>query len=107
MSNWGYSALNAIPSPTEITVNSYSLSLDDSDANFRREHLVLADSAAGAGLVFTLAYEPVQDAGVQVYVNGSLQRLTTDFTISGQTLTMVVALEATDSLDVMYLGLEP
>ena len=107
MSNWAFSALNSIPEAPAITVNSYTLILDEEDANFRREHLVLADSAAGAGLVFTLAYEPVQDANVQVYVNGSLQRLTTDFTISGQTLTLVNALETTDSLDVMYLGLEP
>lgn len=95
---------NCIPEAPAITVNEYAVSLGAAGANYHHESLVRGNSAAGAGLVFTLAYVPVQSAEVKVFVNGSRQRPTTDYTLVDQTLTLVSALPTGESLDLDYLG---
>jgi hypothetical protein len=54
--------------------------------------------------VFTLLFTPVDDAQVQVYVNGQQQTPTTDYTVSGTTLTWLdtdFTLETDDELRVV------
>lgn len=95
---------NCIPEAPDITVNEYTVTVGGTGANFHNDVFALGDSAAGAGLVFTLSHTPVQDANVVVMLNGSVQRPTTDFSISGTTLTMVSAIVAADTVQVYYLG---
>ena len=55
----------------------------------------------GVNTVFTIAYAPI-DGSVQVYVNGLLQSVTVDYTISSQTITFLVAPETGDIILVSY-----
>ena len=48
-------------------------------------------SVNGSNKSFTLAHNPNPDSSLEVLVNGQVQVLTSDYTLSGDTLTMVVA----------------
>lgn len=50
----------------------------------------------GSNVTFTLANTPVSGSFVALTLNGLMQRVTTDYTISGVTITFVTA-PATDS----------
>lgn len=50
-----------------------------------------AGTINGSNTVFTLANVPSDSVWVNVYLDGLLQTLTTDYTISGQTITFVTA----------------
>ena len=56
----------------------------------------------GANVVFTLASNPSPDSSLSVYLNGSRLKLTEDYTLSGVTLTMVVAPDVGSILQVDY-----
>ena len=45
----------------------------------------------GSNVTFTLAFTPYDASTLELYVNGIAQRLTTDYTISGATITFVSA----------------
>lgn len=60
------------------------------------------ESFAGPGTVFNLANTPSSDAAVKVFVNGVFQTQGTQYSISGTTITMGVALTAGQTLDVVY-----
>ena len=95
---------NCCPEAPAITVNAYSVTLGGTGANFHSDVRGLGDSGSGAGLVFTLGYTPVQSAGVVVTLNGSVQRPSIDFTLTGTTLTMAEAIVSGDVLQIHYLG---
>lgn len=95
---------NCCPEAPDITVNEYTVTLGGDGANFHTEIFGIGDSASSAGLVFTLSYSPVQAAEVLVAINGSVQRPTTDFTLSDTTLTLTSAISSTDVVTVKYLG---
>lgn len=56
----------------------------------------------GSNKTFTLAYNPNLDASLEVFVNGQKQKLTTDYTLSGDTLTMVAAWRIGTIIEVNY-----
>jgi hypothetical protein len=45
----------------------------------------------GSNVTFTLSFTPDDSASVSVYLNGLSQRVTTDYSITGATLTFVTA----------------
>lgn len=56
----------------------------------------------GTNVLFTLAKEP--SSSVIVFQNGIIQRLTTDFSVSGKVITFVSAPVAGSDIYVIYLG---
>lgn len=56
----------------------------------------------GSNQAFTLANTPNVTATVQVFVNGILQEVTTDYTISGASITMVSAPVSGQKIYVVY-----
>ncbi|HDY67668.1 hypothetical protein LCGC14_3093700 [marine sediment metagenome] len=55
-----------------------------------------------ANVTFTLAGTPAPAASLAVYVNGQRMKITEDYTLSGNTLTMDVAPQVGDILQVDY-----
>ena len=45
----------------------------------------------GVNTIFTLANTPNPPASVKVYVNGARMRITEDYTLSGRTITFLIA----------------
>lgn len=45
----------------------------------------------GSNVTFTLSQEPIENDAVELYLNGIYLTYTTDYTISGTTITMVAA----------------
>lgn len=62
------------------------------------------DSFNGNGSTtnFTLTYTPASNSEVKVFQNGLLMTITTDYTISGTTLTMTTAPVTGQKLQVIY-----
>jgi hypothetical protein len=56
----------------------------------------------GSNKVFTLANTPDDSANVAVHVDGLFQRTTTDYTISGTTITFVTAPALGQDVFVLY-----
>lgn len=56
----------------------------------------------GSNVTFTVTQTPLSAASFRLYLNGVYQRLTTHYTRSGTTITMVVAPEASQELDAVY-----
>lgn len=64
-----------------------------------------AESPSGQGAgntVLTLAHAPVTAGSLRVFRNGVRQALTTDYTLAGSTLTLLLALSSTDVIVVDY-----
>lgn len=59
-------------------------------------------SINGSNKVFTVANTPDDSANVIVYLNGVVQRITTDYSISGTTITFVTAPALGQDLSVIY-----
>jgi hypothetical protein len=57
----------------------------------------------GSNVAFTLAANPNPDTSLEVYLNGVHLQVTTDYTLSGTTLTMLVAPETDMILQVNYI----
>lgn len=57
----------------------------------------------GATTAFALTYEPITIKAVYAHINGLVQRPTTDFTLSGSTITFVAAPAAEQDIDIYYL----
>jgi hypothetical protein len=72
-----------------------------SNINFEDE--VPTGAVNGVNLVFTISQTPVQNAAVDVYLNGLKQIPTTDYSVSGTTITFVVAPVIGQSLRVDYV----
>ncbi len=59
----------------------------------------------GSNTVFTLSQTPLEDAAVDVYLDGLKQIPTTDYSISGTTITFVTAPSIGQILRVEYIRL--
>jgi hypothetical protein len=85
----------------QIAQNTSAIALRIPIANY-----IVRESPTGtynsSNVVFNLAHTPVSGKEM-VYLNGVLQYLTDDYTISGATLTMVVAPRSTDKIRVTYI----
>lgn len=57
----------------------------------------------GSNTVFTLAQSPLENEAVDVYLDGIKQIVTTDYSVSGSTITFVVAPASGQSLRVDYI----
>ena len=57
----------------------------------------------GSNTSFALSVSPNYSGSVFIYKNGLIQRLTTDFTVSGVTITMIVAPASGSSLYAVYI----
>lgn len=57
----------------------------------------------GSNAVFTLAQTPLENAAVDVYLDGLKQIPTTDYSVSGSTITFVVAPAIGQTLRVDYI----
>jgi len=57
----------------------------------------------GSNVTFTLSQVPSDSSGVKVYLNGLIQIPTTNFSITGQTITMVVAPATGQTMLTTYL----
>lgn len=102
----GCTCNNCLPEAPDITVNQTVLQIGDIATLAKVELFTVADSTAGAGLIFTLDFTPYSDESVLVLRNGVAQRLTTDYTVSDGVITLLDALLAGDSLEIRYLTLE-
>jgi len=63
------------------------------------------NSATGDGstVAFVLGSTPVSSGTLSVYLNGLLQRLTTDYSLSGNTVTFVSAPALAQDIDFHYI----
>jgi hypothetical protein len=59
----------------------------------------------GSNLVFTLSQTPLENAAVDVYLDGLKKLPTTDYSVSGVTITFVVAPVIGQTLRVDYIRL--
>lgn len=59
-------------------------------------------SINGSNKAFTLAYTPLPATSLRVYFNGQRQTLTSDYTLSGDALTLIVAIPTGTDLKVDY-----
>jgi hypothetical protein len=57
----------------------------------------------GSNTVFTLAFTPVENDAVTVFLNGLFQRPTTDYSISGTTITFVTAPPVASDVRTSYI----
>ena len=57
----------------------------------------------GATTAFVLSDAPIGSGALWVYVNGIEQQLTTDYSLSGSTVTFVTAPAAAQSIDFTYI----
>lgn len=60
-------------------------------------------SGDGATTVFNLADTPIGSGALWVFVNGIEQQLTTDYTLSGNTVTFTTAPANAQSIDFSYI----
>ena len=65
---------------------------------------IIQDTGSGnsSTTAFTLSFAPPTSTGVQVFLDGALQALTTDYTISSTTLTFTTAPATGQSIRVVY-----
>lgn len=56
----------------------------------------------GSNVTFTLSQTPHESDGVNVYIDGLKQRYTTDYSVSGVTITMVTAPAVAQTIYVEY-----
>lgn len=114
--------LNAVIETITVNINLGSFRLDPSPGSQDLSTLLVAGITAvstsvvfkdkespsgtinGTNTVFTLASTPVPGSE-HVYLNGNLQRLTTDYTISGKTITFVNPPLVGDTIRVSYRSL--
>ena len=68
-----------------------------------RKQESVSGTVNGVNVTFTVSQTPLNADGFQLYVNGVLQRLTTHYTRSGVTITMVTAPESGQELDAIYV----
>lgn len=91
-----------INSQTNVTIHSNletlaGLSLSDGDfiyynsSAFRKLTPIKNTQIVSSGTTVTLPYTPATNTNVDVYRNGILQEVTTEYTISGATLTFTTA----------------
>ena len=59
-------------------------------------------SVNGSNKVFTLAHNPNPDSSLEVKINGQIQTLTTDYSLSGDTITLVLAWPTGTTIRVNY-----
>ena len=57
----------------------------------------------GSNTAFTISQTPVEGEAVMVFLNGLLQKRTTDWTLSGTTITFTVAPATSSTLDVFFI----
>ena len=79
------------PQAEDVTQNIATLNLADGDAE-----VVVENQTGIVGTVATLSNTPISGYDVKCFKNGLLQRETTDYTISGATVTWVTPLVASD-----------
>lgn len=76
------------------------------DAEFLKKFWTIetpSGTVNGSNTTFTIANVPLETEAVQVFKNGLLQRLTTDYTFSGTTITFVNAPATASDLQVHYI----
>jgi hypothetical protein len=96
------SANNCCPEAPDITINNTVIESDGLAARTRQEVLGTAWNFVGATI--TLLYTPIAAASVNVFVNGVLQRLTVDYTLSGKVITFVTMPPANAVVQVVYIS---
>jgi len=73
------------------------------DGTYFVENETPTGSINGSNTTFTLAGNPNPDSSLEVWVNGQKLKLTTDYSLSGDTLTMVRAY-ASAEVDSFYVN---
>lgn len=97
--------VNSCPEIVPVTVNQTIVDLGDYSP--REEAFSMdAGTITSLGTVITLGYTPINAAGVHLFRGGSLQRVTVDYTLSGQTITLTQAAAAGELFLAKYLGAE-
>ena len=94
----------AVGAGTGITVNADDVAVNSTTVQFKADEIyneTPSGSINSSNVTFTLANTPVTGS-VQLYLNGLRQRLTTDFTMSGGTITMTTAPTTGDNLIADY-----
>ena len=61
------------------------------------------ETPSGSGTTFTLSQVPIENDAVEVYIDGLKLRAPTHYSISGQTITLVQALAAGQSIRANYI----
>lgn len=76
------------------------------DAEFLKKFFTIetpSGSINGSNVTFTLAFTPLENDAVTVYLNGIFQKPTTHYTISGSTITFVSAPAVGQDVVVYYI----
>lgn len=71
--------------------------------SFNQKMETLSGTVNGSNVTFVLSQTPLDNLSVMVFKNGLLQEYTTDYTISGTTITFVVAPATASTLRAWYL----
>lgn len=89
--------------PLRIRRNFQRMRFDALSADNFTFNEVPAGVIDGVNVTYTLAQNPNPATSLQLFKNGLLLRLTTDYTLSGSTVTMVVAPTGGSYLQAHYL----
>lgn len=100
MGNLATTGTNCFPEAPDITVNNYTISLGGSGAQFHVDPFTPSVSAT----TLTLSVAPVTGGSFLLFRNGVYQKDTTDYSRSGTTVTLVVAVKANESFVAVYLA---
>jgi hypothetical protein len=78
------------PSPADITINTTTINIASDPSLFKQEPIVF--SSLGKA---TLAATPVSTTSLQLYINGIMQTMTTDYVVNGAVITLATNLAPT------------
>jgi hypothetical protein len=98
----GYAS--SCPEPVNVNISQTILQIKDSPAMHRVENFLY--SPTGENRTFALQFFPYEPRSVEVYQNSGAQRYGIDYTVQGQYVIMITALQPGDSLLVRYLSVD-
>lgn len=87
-----------------VNVTNNTITFDGADANFYEESFTTATMTADT--TFTLAHYPVSAGSIALYLNSGAQIQGTDYTVSGNIITLTTAATASDTVLVRYFAYE-
>ena len=92
---------DSCPAVADVNLTAVDITLPDGVSTRKKEIL---SPLSGSVRIYKLSAIPISHASVDVYVNGVLQRLTTDYTISGVYVTFTGDVPASAVVQAMFLA---
>lgn len=95
---------NSCPESVPVTINQTLVNLGDGAAFYEEVFSVDAGTITLVGTRAVLAHTPLAGS-LQVFIGGSVQQATVDYTLSTATITFTTAVQAGVTVFVKYLAL--